>query len=174
MGLWRIPVGDIAAAYSGQTFPIIKTFRNGNAFFTNCGCAFSEGPVQAAVDAYPLLSLNISPKPLEKQYSYEGREAKFKGQKYLLGPKIIFESSEPTVSEWRGLLRILYVEGGYFASQNTYAEFLARYQKHDGNLAQAVVLETGHEIRMFTKEKLSAFLTAEPKTLPPGQLEFSL
>ena len=173
-GLWRIPEGDIWTAYSGQTFPVIKAFRDGNVLYTNGGAIYSDNPIKSSVDGYPILSMDFDPRPEPKEYSYEGREAKLHGKSVLLGPKVIFESTEPTVSEWRNLLRILYVDGGYFASQNTYGEFLAQYQNHDGDLSQAVALEKGHEFRELTKERLSAFLNAEPRKQSIDQLVFPL
>lgn len=173
-GLWRIPEGDIWAAYSGQTFPVIKAFRDGNVLYTNGGALYSDNPIKSSVDGYPILPMDFDPRPKLKEYSYEGREAKLHGKAVLLGPKVIFESAEPTTSEWRNLLRILYVDGGYFASQNTYGEFLAQYHNHGGNLQQAVVLENGHGFRGFTKERLSALLTSEPKERPLDQLQFPL
>ena len=37
-GLWRVPEGDIAAAYCADTFPKIKVFTHEGRLFTNCGC----------------------------------------------------------------------------------------------------------------------------------------
>jgi len=42
-GLWRVPKGDIQAAYCADTFPKIKVFMHDGHLFTNCGGHFS-GP----------------------------------------------------------------------------------------------------------------------------------
>lgn len=41
-----------------------------------------------------------------------------------MGPKIIFESSDPTVEEWTQMIRIFYADGGMFAHGVTYREYL--------------------------------------------------
>jgi len=51
-GLWRVPKGDISAAYSAETFPKIKLFSHEGGLFTNNGGHFS-GRVAAGVDCYP-------------------------------------------------------------------------------------------------------------------------
>jgi integrase len=58
-------------------------------------------------------------------YSYEGPEAAYRGKLFRLGAKVEFVASDPTLDEWRHLMRVLYADGGYFASGCTYAEFLA-------------------------------------------------
>jgi hypothetical protein len=34
--LWRVPEGDISAAYSAQTFPKVKVFTHNGVILTNC------------------------------------------------------------------------------------------------------------------------------------------
>lgn len=41
-------------------------------------------------------------------YSYEGHIVTHQGKAFRLGPKIVFIASEPTVEEWRKLIRVLY------------------------------------------------------------------
>lgn len=48
-GLWRVPEGDISAAYSAESFPKIKVFTHEGKLFTNGGGHFS-GPVAAGAD----------------------------------------------------------------------------------------------------------------------------
>src|SRR6266403_3389773 len=45
-------------------------------------------------------------------------------QVFRLGPKVVFKTSNPTVEEWRRLLRVHYADGGMFAARCTYLEFL--------------------------------------------------
>lgn len=122
-GLWSVPEGDIQAAYCADTFPKIKVFMHEGRLFTNCGGHFS-GAIRAAADCYPLIPTDEYRGPEPKQYTYEGREAAYQGQVFKLGRKVVFEASDPTVDEWRRLLRVLYAEGGMFAHGVTYLEFL--------------------------------------------------
>ncbi len=173
-GLWRMVEGDISAAYSADTFPRVKTFTHGNQMFTNCGCAFS-GAIRAVVDAYPLLPKGLAPNASIQPYSYEGRECHFRSQPFQLGPKILFESSDPTVQEWRNLYRVLYADGGYFARHKTYGEFLHDYAKVVGNSGNALLLELEHPLSKLKKEDVLAYLDeklVQAEALP--QMEFKL
>jgi hypothetical protein len=122
-GLWRVPEGDIQAAYRADTFPKIKVVTHEGHWLTNCGGHFS-GPIRAATDCYPLIPAGEYHGPEPRRYSYEGHEAIFQGVVFKLGPRIVFEASDPTVAEWRHLFRVLYADGGLFASGVTYLEFL--------------------------------------------------
>jgi len=122
-GLWRVLEGDIQAAYSADTFPKIKVFTHEGRLFTNCGGHFS-GPIRAASDCYPLVPTDEYHGPEPCRYTYEGREAAYQGEVFKLGPKVVFEASDPTVDEWRRLFRVLYADGGMFAHGVTYLEFL--------------------------------------------------
>lgn len=122
-GLWRVPEGDIQAAYCADTFPKIKVFMHEGHQFTNCAGHFSSA-IRAATDCYPLIPADEYRGPEPRQYTYEGREAAYQGQVFKLGPKVVFETSDPTVDEWKHLLRVLYADGGYFAHGATYLEFL--------------------------------------------------
>jgi len=53
-GLWRVPEGDIAAAYSANSMPKVSVFVHEGRWFTNGGCAFSKW-LHAEVDCYPKL-----------------------------------------------------------------------------------------------------------------------
>jgi hypothetical protein len=78
-GLWRVPEGDISAAYSAESFPKIKVFTHGGKLFTNGGGHFS-GPVVAGADCYLLIPANEYLGPEPRRYTYEGREACFRGE----------------------------------------------------------------------------------------------
>lgn len=122
-GLWRVPEGDIQAAYCADTFPKVKVFMHQGRLFTNCGGHFS-GAVRASADCYLLIRADEYRGPEPRRYTYEGREAAYQGRVFKLGRKVVFSSSEPTVEEWRHLLRVLYADGGMFAHGVTYLEFL--------------------------------------------------
>ncbi len=122
-GLWRVSEGDIHAAYSAETFPRIAVFSHEGRLFTNCAVHFF-GAVHAEADCYPLTPADEYRGPDARQYTYEGREAAYRGQVFRLGPKVVFKTSDPTVEEWRRLLRVHYADGGMFAAGCTYLEFL--------------------------------------------------
>jgi len=123
-GLWRVPEGDISAAYCAESFPKVKVFTHEGRLFANCGGHFS-GPIHAEKDCYQLLPADEYRGPEPRRYTYEGREAAYKGRVFRLGPKVQFIASDPTVEEWRHLIQVLYADGGMFASRCTYTEFLA-------------------------------------------------
>ena len=91
--------------------------------FTNCGMHFF-GAVHAEADCYPLIPPDEYRGPHPRQYTYEAREAAYRGEVFRLGPKVVFKASDPTVEEWRQLLRVHYADGGMFAAGRTYADFL--------------------------------------------------
>ena len=122
-GLWRVPEGDIQAAYCAETFPKIKVFMHEGRLFTNSGGYFS-GAARAAADCYPLIPADEYHGPEPARYTYEGRDAAYQGHVFKLGRKVVFEASDPTVDEWRRLFRALYADGGMFAHGVTYLEFL--------------------------------------------------
>ena len=115
-GLWRVPEGDIAAAYCGNQFPKLKTFVEGGKLFTTMGLAFLGIGVEAT--CHPLLPAGSVEVP-KKEYSHEGEVGTFKGKSWTLGPKVIFVSEDPPVADWQKILRAQYADGGCFASQPT-------------------------------------------------------
>ncbi|MDE3100140.1 MAG: hypothetical protein KGJ88_11765 [Verrucomicrobiota bacterium] len=132
-GLWRVPEGDIAAAYCADTFPKIKVFTHEGRLFTNCGCNYSNW-FEAEVNCHPLIAPGEYRGAENVPYSYEGREAAYRGEVFKLGAKVLFVASDPTLTEWRRLIRVLYADGGYFVGHSTYAEFLAdRFKLTSGN-----------------------------------------
>ena len=88
------------------------------------GSARGSGPIRAAADCYSLIPADEYHGPEPRRYSYEGCEAAHQGEVFKLGPKVVFEASDPTVDEWRRLFRVLYADGGMFAHGVTYLEFL--------------------------------------------------
>lgn len=173
-----MPKGDIAAAYCADTFPNIKAFTHEGRLFTNCGCHFSKWfHVQA--DCYPLIAADEYRGAENVPYSYQGREAAYRGKVFKLDAKIIFAASEPTVEEWRRLMRVLYADGGYFAARCTYGEFLANRfepQLENGHAARFKELaECGARAMPRTQEEMRRLLERESDpTTQPQQIDLML
>lgn len=163
-GLWRVPEGDIAAAYCADTFPKIKVFTHEGRWFTNCGCHHAKF-FDCAADCYPLIPVAEYHGVDSAPYSYEGREAAHRGQVFRLGVKVMFAASSPTLAESRHLLRVMYADGGWFASGCTYTEFLAnRYdpQSDTGRAARLKELaECGATVMPQTQEEMRVLLSRE-------------
>jgi hypothetical protein len=163
-GLWRVPEGDISAAYSAECFPKVKTFVHEGRLFTNSGGCFG-GPILAEMNCYRLIPTDEYSGPEPRQYTYEGREAAYRGQVFRLGPKVNFSASDPTIAEWRRLLRVLYADGGMFAKGCTYSEFLANRfdpRSENGRAAHFKELaECGAGAMPRTQEEMGRLLEAE-------------
>ncbi len=175
-GLWRVPEGDISAAYCAETFPKVKVFTHEGRLFTNCGGHFS-GPIHGEKDCYRLLPADEYCGPEPRQYTYEGREAAYKGKVLRLGPKVVFVASDPTVEEWRRLLRVLFADGGMFAKGCTYSEFLANRfdpRSENGRAAHLKELaECGAHSMPRTQEEMCQLLEGETGE-EPQQMDFAL
>ena len=78
-GLWRVPEGDIQAAYCADTFPKVKVFLHAGRLFVNGGVHFS-GPIRAAANCYLLIPADEYRGPEPRRYTYEGREATYRGE----------------------------------------------------------------------------------------------
>jgi hypothetical protein len=160
-GLWRVPEGDISAAYCADTFPKVKVFTHEGRLYTNCGSCFSRW-LRAQVDAYPLIRSEDHNGPEPRQFTYEGREAKYGGRVFRLGPKVVFVASDPSVEEWRRLARVLYADGGMFASECTYEQFLnERFDPEsvNGRTARQKEIAEWNEGRMpETQEEMQCLL----------------
>jgi len=178
-GLWRVPEGDIQAAYCADIFPKVKVFMHEGRLFANCGGHFS-GPICAAADCYPLIPANEYHGPEPKQYTYEGREAAYQGQVFKLGRKVVFEANDPTVDQWTRLLRVLYADGGYFASGVTYLEFLDQRLSIESENQKAAHLkelaECGSGSMPRTQAEMRALLDGNATTAQPPtqQMDFGL
>jgi hypothetical protein len=166
-GLWRVPEGDIQAAYCADTFPKVKVFTHDGHPFANCGGHFS-GPIAAGADCYPLILSSDYRGPEPRRYSYEGLEAHYQGRKYKLGPKVLFAATDATVDEWRRLFRVQYADGGWFARQATYGLFLA--EDHSAskseNAAEALKRELAGDLRGHSKEEMGHVLDETPTVRP--------
>jgi hypothetical protein len=178
-GLWRVPEGDIQAAYCADVFPKVKVFMHEGRLFTNCGGHFS-GPISAAADCYPLIPRDEYRGPEPKQYTYEGREAAYQGDVFKLGRKVVFAASDPTIEEWRRLLRVLYADGGYFAYGVTYLEFLTERlspKTENEKAAHAKELaECGSGLMPRTQEEMRRLLDGDAaySQPPTQQMDFLL
>jgi hypothetical protein len=174
-GLWRVPQGDISAAYSADTMPRVKVFTHEGRLYTNGG---GHGKwVLAEADAYPLIHPDEFQGPESAPYSYEGRMVTHKGKSYRLGPKTVFATSDPTVEEWRHLCRVLYADGGYFASGCTYTEFVdSRFDPDSVNGRDArfnELAECGAQAMPRTQEEMRRLLAGEVIN-QPQQIDFAL
>jgi hypothetical protein len=179
-GLWRLPRGDISAAYCADVFPRLKVFTHDGRLFTNGGSHFGR-VIGGLADCFPLIPLHEYHGPESVQYSYEGAMGRYQGRQWRLGPKMIFESNDPAVAEWEWILRVLYADGGYFASGVTYREFLQdRLSPESPNerIAHGAELQLCERTPMpSTQGEMKRFLIETGSTSLPvskPQLEFAL
>jgi hypothetical protein len=177
-GLWRVPEGDIATAYCADTFPKIKVFTHEARMFTNCGCNYSKY-LAAEVNCYPLVPPDEYRGAENIPYSYEGREVAYKGKVFKLGAKVLFVASDPTPAEWRHLARVLYADGGYFASGCTYTEFVSNRfdpQSENGRAARfKELVKCGARPMPRTQEEMRRLLAGESALEnQPQQIDFAL
>jgi hypothetical protein len=175
--LWRVGEGDISAAYSADTMPRVKVFSHESRLYTNGG-GHSKW-LLAEVNAYPLIHPDEYHGPDNAPYSYEGKTVTFKGKTYRLGPKTVFVASDPTVDEWRHLCRVLYADGGYFASGCTYTEFIGnRFDPESVNGREArfkELAECGSKAMPRTQEEMRRLLESGTGSAnQPQQIDFVL
>jgi hypothetical protein len=174
-GLWRVPEGDISAAYSAESFPKIKVFTHEGKLFTNGGGHFS-GPVSAGADCYLLIPVNEYHGPEPRRYTYEGREACFRGEVFKLGPKVVFVATDATVEEWRQMLRTMYADGGWFARHSTYELFLNEDRRLplSENASAALRLELTGDLLAHSKQEMKRFLDDTGVSEPSEKLQLAL
>ena len=180
-GLWRVPEGDIHAAYSVETFPRIDVFSYEGRLFTNCGVHFF-GAVHAEADCYVLIPADEYRGPEPRQYTYAGREAAYRGEVFRLGPKVVFKTSDPTVEEWRRLLRVHYADRGMFAVGCTYLEFLdqrfAPKSDNEQSARQMELVECARQGMPHTQVEMHRLLENErdtaTATMRPKQTDLAL
>jgi len=140
MGLWRVPRGDIANAFSASAFPKVFVFMHEGRLYTNGGANYCKA-IHAEVRGYPLIPADEYRGAESVPYSYEGREVTYKGKLFRLGGEIIFAASDPTVEEWQRLLRVLFADGGHFASDCEYPEFMSSRIKLDSGNGRTASLK---------------------------------
>jgi hypothetical protein len=174
-GLWRVPEGDISAAYCAESFPKIKVFTHEGKLFTNGGGHFS-GPVAAGADCYLLIPANEYRGPEPRRYTYEGREACFRGEVFKLGPKVVFVAADASVEEWRQLFRAMYADGGWFARHSTYELFLNEDSRLplSKNALAALRLELTGDLLTHSKQEMKRFLDHCGVSEPSEKLQLAL
>jgi hypothetical protein len=174
-GLWRVPEGDISAAYSAESFPKIKVFTHEDKLFTNGGGHFS-GPVAAGADCNLLIPANEYRGPEPRRFTYEGREACFRGEVFKLGPKVVFVATDATVEEWRQLSRIMYADGGWFARHSTYGLFLNEDSRLplSENALSALRLELTGDLVAHSKQEMQRLLDDAGVSEPSEKLQLAL
>ncbi len=174
-GLWRIPEGDISAAYCAESFPKIKVFTHEGGLFANCGGHFS-GPVAAGADCYPLILPDDYRGPEPRRYTYEGRDARCQGKAFKLGPKAVFLATDATVDEWRLLFRAMYADGGWFARQASYGLFLDEDHPmcKSENACAALTLELADAVLDFSKEEMKRLLDGQTVSEPSEKSQLDL
>jgi hypothetical protein len=177
LGLWRVPRGDIANAYSASSLPKITVFTHEGRLYTNGGCNFSKW-LHAEVNGYPLIHADDYRGAESVPYSYEGEEVAYRGKIFRLGSKVLFVASDPTIEEWRQSARVLYGDGGMFATDCTYAEFLGdRFdpQSENGRTARLKELaECGARQMPCTQEEMRRLLDGETVSEKLQQIHFAL
>jgi hypothetical protein len=179
LGLWRVPRGDIANAFSASAFPRVITFTHEGRLYTNCGSTSSKW-VHTEIRGYPLIPADEYQGCESRPYSYEGRKATYKGEPFRLGAEIVFVSSDPTIEEWRRLLRSLFADGGYFAADCTYPQFLTgrcKPESVNGRAANAKELADYESGALpLIKDEMCEWLDAGARALrsPIQQLALSL
>jgi len=174
-GLWRVPEGDISAAYCAESFPKIKVFSHEGKLFTNGGGHFS-GPVAAGADCYLLIPANEYRGPEPRRYTYEGREACFRGEVFKLGPKVVFVATDASVEEWRQLFRVMYADGGWFARHSNYGLFLNEDSRLplSENALSALRLELTGDLLAHSKQEMQRFLDDTGVSEPSEKLQLAL
>ena len=176
-GLWRVPEGDISAAYSADTMPRVKVFAHEGRLYANGG-GHSKW-LMAEANGYPLIHTDEYQGPDNVPYSYEGKTVTHKGKTYRLGPKTVFVASDPTIDEWRHLCHVLYADGGYFASGCTYTEFIGnRFDPESVNGREArfkELVKCGAKAMPRTQEEMRRLLESETGSAnQPQQIDFVL
>jgi hypothetical protein len=174
-GLWRVPEGDISAAYCAESFPKIKVFTHEGKLFTNGGGHFS-GPVAAGADCYLLIPANEYRGPEPRRYTYEGREACFRGEVFKLGPKVVFIATDASVEEWRQMFRVMYADGGWFARHSNYRLFLNEDSRLPltENALSALRLELTGDLLAHSKQEMQRFLDHTGVSEPSEKLQLAL
>jgi hypothetical protein len=175
--LWRMAEGDIYKAYSASSFPKAAAFTHEGHLYTNGGHAFSKW-FHSEVNCYPLVRADEYCGATDVPFSYEGDEVTYRGKVFRLGAKVIFVASDPKVEEWRHLIRVLFSDGGMFAADCTYAEFLGdRFDPQSGNGRAArlkELAECGARPMPRTQEEMRRLLDGETVSEKLQQIDFAL
>lgn len=177
-GLWRVPAGDIYRAYSASHLPRVKTFHLNGRLFTCMG--ISGRAFQHEASAHELIPADSYTGPESVKYSHEGALVTWQKQSFRLGPRIQLRSDDPIVDEWRGLLRVLYADGGMFAARKTYAQLLSEWAAADyatTNQREAIRHELASPALPETQQAMTELLQSPGSSKPvhqTDQLQFNL
>jgi hypothetical protein len=170
-GLWRRPQGDINAAYSANSLPIVRAFLHEQRPFTTLGLHYHPvRPTEAW--CHPLLPPDSPPSSAGFR---EGTEVIWKRRPFRLGPQVIFAGTELAVQDWRCRLRIYYADGGCYARQPCYRDFLAgQPEGQPPAFTQAVALELDGEFAGLSKLEMQQRLDGKAEPTPRTQLGLGL
>jgi hypothetical protein len=160
-GLWKAPQGDIHAACRLEALPEARTFQHDGWLYVTCGMDF-RGFLKVEANCHPIIRPEDYRGPEPKERGYEGRTVTVKRQSFRLGPKVMFVAREPTVPEWKQHLRILYTDGGVFASKPTYADFLDSLRDLGSAIRIEATAEDRTELGNCTKDELRSVLNPAP------------
>jgi hypothetical protein len=139
--------------------------------------AIFRGRWRRGADFHPLIPAAEYTGPEPRRYTYEGREACYRGEVGRLGPNVVFLASDATVDEWRLLLRAMYVDGGWFTRQAIFGSFLTENTQlaKTPNGQEALRLEHTGDLFCRCKVEIQALLAASSPSGPAGnQLDFGL
>jgi hypothetical protein len=153
-------------------------FTHEGRLFTNCGCNYSK-TFETEANCYPLIPVDEYHGANCVPYSYEGREAAYRGNVFRLGAKVLLVSSDPTIDEWGHLLRVIYADGGYFVAGSEYGDFLVnRFDPGSPNGRTArlkEIAECAAKPMPRTQEEMRRLLAREIEiTNQPKQIDFAL
>jgi hypothetical protein len=147
-GIWGESEGDIAAAYSADRFPKIKTFPHDGQLFVNTGTAVHTRNGEEGINGYPLIPAERYAGPEPRRFTYEGRTVEYKKRSYRLGPRIVFACRARTIEEWIGLLRRQYAHGGYFASGKAYKRVLRNFRRDARRMPRNEQIAVERELKL--------------------------
>jgi hypothetical protein len=114
--------------------------------------------------------------PEPRRYTYEGREACFRGEVFKLGPKVAFVATDATIEEWRQLFRTMYADGGWFARHSNYELFLNEDSRLplSENARAALRLELTGDLLAHSKQEMERLLNESGASQPSEKLQLAL
>lgn len=159
-GLWGYPEGDIARAYSADTYgssgKVREPFRHEGILYVTMALS-SGGLEHAEAMAYPVMPEMMDQPQEPSDRGYAGRKVKLRNQACVFGHPVVFRQRPLDASEIIDLTRRMFAYGGWFASRaGTYERFIMEMLER-AKLA-------------MTREVLLAEL-AGSKTLPQSQAD---
>ena len=169
-GLWRVPQGDIAAAYSAHCLPNVRTFVHDGTLFTTTALVHRFA-LRTEARCHPLVLPDRYDGPPRGERGYEGMEVLHRKVPFRLGPETVFVSSDPTAMEWRHHLRAVYADAGRRVEPPCYRDFLDALETDERPAyIQALCLERASPEARFTREEMQHFL-ASGEAPPQRQMD---